>query len=63
MLLRLPTIAFALSLLLAVTAFAPAAHADGKVFRTRTAGLTNVPMPDQRAAICFDGIRTRSRNL
>lgn len=55
MLVRLPIIAFVVGILLAVTAFAPAAFADGKVFRTQTADLTNVPMPDQRAAICFDG--------
>lgn len=55
MLVRLPVIAFVLGLLLAVTAIAPGARADGKVFRTQTADLTNVPMPDQRAAICFDG--------
>lgn len=52
---RSPILAFILGLLLALTAFAPAALADGRVFRTQTADLTNVPMPDQRAAIFFDG--------
>lgn len=55
MLVRLPIIAFVLGVLAAQAAFAPPAFADGKVFRTQTADLTNIPMPDQRAAICFDG--------
>jgi hypothetical protein len=55
MLLRLSTIAFVLSSVLAMAAFAPPAFADGKMFRTQTPDLSNVHMPDQRAAICFDG--------
>jgi len=55
MLVRRSILTFILGVLAALLAITPAALADGKIFRTQTADLTNVPMPDQRAAICFDG--------
>lgn len=55
MLPRLHVLALLLVVLLCHAGLVPAAFADGKIFRTQTADLTSVPMPDQRAALFFDG--------